>query len=68
MTTKYYIALIDDNDMDWCILESDDYDYLLDIFEKMSAPPGYNMELRRRDEDIDTHLFYEVLRYDHSDH
>ena len=60
----YFIALIDKDGMDWCILESSDYDYIYRVFENMSAPPEYDMELRGTTEDIDTYFTWDVLRYD----
>lgn len=63
---NYYIAFITEDGFDWCVLESTDYDYIYRVFEDLSAPPGFNMELRVTEEDVDTHVTYEVLRYDHS--
>jgi hypothetical protein len=64
---NYYIAFISENGTDWAVLESTDYDYINRVYEEICAPPGYNTELRATEEDIDTHLSYEVLRYDHSE-
>lgn len=62
---NYYIALIDNDKNEWGILESTDFNYISRVFEDMSAPPDYcSIELRGTNEDIDTHLDYEVLRYD----
>lgn len=63
---NYYIAFITEDGTDWCVLAGTDYDYITTIFETLSAPPGFNMELRATEEDIDTHVTYEVLRFDHS--
>ena len=66
MFENYYIALIDKDGNEWGILESTDYDYIYRVFEDMSAPPDYDMELRGTNEDVDTHLDYTVLRYERS--
>lgn len=60
----YFISLIDNDGMDWCILESPDYGYIAKVFDDMAAPPNYDMELRGTNEDIDTCLTWDVLRYD----
>lgn len=63
---NYYIVFIAENGEEWTILTSEDYDYIAQVFEELSAPPQYNTELRQTEEDIDTALSYEVVRYDHS--
>lgn len=64
---NYFIAMIRKEDgFDWCIMESTDYDYIYRVFEDMVKPPEYDIELRATEEDIDTYLSYEVLRYDRS--
>ena len=65
---NYYIVFIDKDDFEWAIISGIDEEYMFDLFEQMSPPPGYNMELRSTDEDLDTHLNYKVIRYDRSDH
>lgn len=62
---NYYIAFITEDGSEWNVMESTDYDYIYDVFENLSAPPGFNMELRAIEEDADEED-YEVLRYDHS--
>ena len=63
---NYFIVFIKEDGFEWCILETTDDLYATRVFEDLSTPPGYNMELRQTEEDVDTHLNYEVLRYDHS--
>lgn len=63
---NYYIVFIDKDDFEWAIMESTDYEFINRVYEELCPPPGYNTELRSTEEDIDTHLTYEVLRYDHS--
>ena len=63
---NYYIALINQEQFEWCILATDSEDFAYKVFEEFSAPPGWNAELRATTEDVDTHLNYEVLRYDYS--
>ena len=62
----YLIVWINEERFEWCILATDDEDFACKIFEELSAPPGWNIELRATEEDIDTYLNYEVLRYDYS--
>ena len=63
---NYFIAFIAEDEFEWCVMESTDFDYISKIYESMSAPPGYNTELRATEEDIETYRTYEVLRYDYS--
>ncbi len=65
---NYYIVFIDKDDFEWCVISGTDEEFMFNLFEEISPPPGYNMELRSTDEDLDTHLYYEVIRYNHSDH
>lgn len=66
MDYNYLIMLIDENDDDWCVFTTTDYDYAIDLFDRMTPPPGYNMELRETTEDVDTYVDYLVIRYNHS--
>ena len=59
---RYYIASINKDGYDWAILESNDLDYITRVFNDLSLPPGYTMELRETAESLDTHLNYNVLR------
>ena len=63
---NYYIAFLNEEGFEWCVLQTTDKEYAYKVFEDMCPPPGYNMELRATEEDIDTHINYEVLGYDHS--
>lgn len=64
---NYFIALITEDEMfEWCILQTADKDYAYKVFKDLSAPPGYNMELRCTTEDIETYRTYDVLGYNHS--
>lgn len=63
---NYLICFVNENGEDWCIVSGDGYDYMYNLFEKMSPPPGWNMELRETEEDVDTYMDYTVIRYDHS--
>ena len=63
---NYFIVFLRQDKFEWCVLETEDEDYAYQVFEDMSAPPDWNMELRATEEDVDTCLNYEVLRYDHS--
>ena len=63
---NYFIAFISEEEFEWCVLETTDYEYALMVFEDLSAPPGWNMELRATYESVETYRTYEVLRYDHS--
>ena len=38
----------------------------MDLFDRMTPPPDYNMELRETTQDVDTYVDYLVIRYDHS--
>lgn len=64
---NYYIAYINKDGLDWAVFQTTDEEYARRVFEDLSTIPGWNMELRATEEDIDTHLHYEVLRYDHSE-
>lgn len=57
----YFISFIDENEIDWCILTSSDYDYIYRIFQDICFPSEYIIELRGTDEDIETCLDWEVL-------
>lgn len=59
MYKHYYIALIDEDLNEWGILESSDLDYISKVFEDIA--PQHIAELRGTDEDLDTHLGYEVI-------
>lgn len=59
---NYFIVFINDEGFEWGVLENTDYKYSLRVFEDLSAPPGWKIELRQTEEDVDTHLFYELLR------
>ena len=63
---NYFIVFMREDDFEWCVFSTDDYDYAVKVFEDLSTPPYWNMELRETKEDIDTYETYEVLRYDHS--
>lgn len=63
---NYFIVFINEEEFEWCVLETTDYEYALMVFEDLSAPPGWNMELRATYESVETYRTYEVLRYDHS--
>ena len=62
----YFIALIRQDDFEWCVLQTEDEEYVYRVFEDFCAPPNWNVELRTTEEDVDTYRNYEVLRYDHS--
>lgn len=64
---NYYIAYINKDGLDWAVFQTTDEEYAYRVFEDLSTIPGWNIELRATEEDIDTHLHYEVLRYDHSE-
>lgn len=63
---NYFIAFMREDEFEWCVLQTTDEEYAYRVFEDISAPPGYNVELRCTEEDIETYRTYEVLRYDHS--
>lgn len=60
---NYFIAFVRNEDnFDWCVFETTDYEYAHRIFEGVAIPPEYDKkELRVTDEPIDTYLSYEVL-------
>lgn len=58
---NYYIALINQYGEDWGLMFSTDYDFIKRAFEALAPPAGCIAELRETEEDIDTHLHYEVL-------
>lgn len=60
---NYYIALVDEYGNDYGIMESTDKDYISKVFMDLVTPPAYSrMELRGTEEDLDTHLDYEIIR------
>lgn len=65
---NYFISFTNAEEFDWCVLVTDDYDYAYKVFEDLCPLPGYKMELRATDQDIDTYTNYEVLRYDYSNY
>lgn len=65
---NYFICFINSEDFDWCALETTDMEYAHRVFEDLLAPPGWKMELRCTEEDIDTYINYELLRYDYSNY
>ena len=62
----YFIALIREDEFEWCILQTEDDVYAHSVFEDLNPPPGCNMELRCTEEDIETYRTYDILRYDYS--
>jgi len=66
MEETYFITFFNEDEFEWCVLSTDDREYAFRVFKDLSAPPGWNMELRSTEEDIETFRTYEVLRYDHS--
>lgn len=63
---NYFIAFMTEDEFEWCVLQTTDEDYAYKVFEDLSAPPGYNMELRCTTENIETYRTYEVLRDDNT--
>lgn len=63
---NYFIVIIQEDGTDWCILQTQDEEYAYRVFEDLCMPVGWNSELRATEEDVDTYLSYEVLRYDYS--
>lgn len=63
---NYYIAFVNEDGYDWCSVATNDYDKIVEIYELLCPPPGWEMELRVTEEDIDTHVHYEVLRSTHN--
>lgn len=63
---NYFITFFNKDEFEWCVLQTTDEEYAYKVFEDLSAPPDWNMELRCTTENIETYRTYEVLRYDHS--
>lgn len=64
---NYYIAFINEEGQDWCVLETTDKAYAYKVYDELSAPWGYDKELRQTESDVDTHLSYEVLKKNDED-
>lgn len=62
----YFIVMMNEEEFEWCVLQTEDEDYARRVFEDFCTLPGWNAELRCTMEDIETHISYDVLRYDHS--
>lgn len=60
--SNYFIVFMGDDEFEWCVLQSTDFAYITKVYEEMSAPPGYSMELRVTREPIETYRSYDVLR------
>lgn len=58
---SYFIAFIRDDDFEWCVFETMNRKYAISVFEDMSAPPEYRMELRATTEPVETYRTYEVI-------
>lgn len=63
---NYFIVFYNEEEFEWCVLETTDEVYAYRVFEDLSAPPDWNMELRCTEEPVETYRSYEVLRFDHS--
>ena len=60
---NYFIVFVDANEFEWCVLLTRDYEYATRVFEDLCALPGWNIELRQTEEDIDTYKSYELLKH-----
>lgn len=62
----YFIVMMNEDEFEWCVLETEDEDYARRVFEDFCTLPGWNAELRCTMESVETYRTYDVLRYDHS--
>ena len=62
----YFIVLMNKDEFEWCVLQTEDEEYAMKVFEDFDTLPGWNVELRCTKEDVETYKTYDVIRYDHS--
>lgn len=58
---NYMISFVNEEGFDWCLYETTNYDKAYDFFNAIAPPPGWSVELRETDEDVDVFISYTVL-------
>ena len=59
--TYFITATNEEDEFDWCLLQTEDKEKAIEVFNSLTLMPGWIMELRKTYEDIETYRTYEVM-------